>query len=101
LLDDDLASAPVPGIEVADAASAPEALPPLMRRITLPVRYTQSEFDTSLSDPETLAFARDCLSASRGAQVRFEPDCGHNISLHQVAGAFHAGMLDFFEPLAR
>jgi pimeloyl-ACP methyl ester carboxylesterase len=88
-------AAPPPTVEITDATATPDFLPPAMRKITLPVRFTFSELEAcSLVVP---ARARELLAASRGAEVRIEPGVGHNISLHKRAATFHAEMLDFFE----
>ena len=91
-------SAPVPVAEFPDAATAPRTLPQIMPRITLPVRYSMSEFEASSRvDEEVAALAREGLRGSRRAEVRIQPATGHNISLHRVGGDFHRQMLDSFE----
>jgi len=89
---------PVPGAELPDAAHAPRDLPAVMRRIALPVRLTFAGNEAnSIVTPDVAAAARADLAGSPRAEVRFEPDTGHNISLHHAASSFHRGMLDWFD----
>lgn len=89
-------SAPVPGAEMPDAANAPQVLPALMRKITVPVRLTFAGKErSSIADATIAAAARADLSTSARADVRFEPGTGHNISLHHAASAFHHGIVDW------
>lgn len=95
---DEAISAPVPGAEFIDAVHAPERLPAVMRAITLPLRMTFAEEEgSSIADAQVAAGAEANLAGSPKSQVRFEPACGHNISLHHVGTVFHEGMIDWLE----
>lgn len=96
-----LLSRPVPGAEIPGAANAPEELPAIMRQIRIPVRLTFAAHEaSSVVDETVLAAARADLSGTGpGTVVRTEPGCGHNISLHHGASAFHEGMLVWFAEL--
>ena len=89
---------PVPGAELPDAANAPRDLPARMRAIALPVRLTFAAAEaSSIASAEVAATARGQWIASPRSVVRFEPDTGHNISLHHVGRAFHHAMIDWLE----
>lgn len=91
-------AAPIPVAEFRDAALAPETLPAAMQRITIPVRLTFAEAESSsIVTDEVAAGARSDLSASARAEVRYEPGSGHNISLHHAATQFHNGIIDWLD----
>ena len=95
---DETISAPVPCSEFIDATHAPMRLPSVMRAITLPVRMTFAEVEgSSIADAKVAAAAKANLAGSRKARVRFEPACGHNISLSHAGTAFHEAMIDWLE----
>ena len=80
------------------AGDAPRDLPARMRAITLPVRLTFAAAEaSSIASAEVAATARGQWIASPRSVVRFEPDTGHNISLHHVGRAFHHAMIDWLE----
>ncbi|MBW8814204.1 MAG: alpha/beta hydrolase [Caulobacterales bacterium] len=97
---DDTIAAPVPVAELPDGAAAPDTMPAVMAAITLPVRLSFAAFEgASVVDDAMVARARGWLAGSARAEVRIQPDAGHNISLHRVGADFHRGVLNAFEAL--
>lgn len=88
----------VPSPEMLDAAACPDELPPLMRKVAVPVQLTIPSLEkSSMGGQESLDYARQFLTASRRVVTQLQEGSGHNISLHKVARAYHLRAIAFFE----
>lgn len=89
---------PVPPREMAKTIANPELLPPLMARVTLPVRWVCAEYEaSSIMGEAMLGDIRAMMPRCRRLVAEMQVGSGHNISLHHVARAYHLKALAFFE----
>ena len=87
-----------PAAEIIDATSCPEDIPSLAPHVTVPVQYTLAEFENSSNGgPTVLARGASFFTNSPRVVTHMQAMSGHNISLHNVARAYHLRAFAFFD----
>ncbi|MEY6566229.1 alpha/beta hydrolase [Streptomyces sp. PGLac3x] len=94
--------APVPSLELADAARWPGDFAGFAGRVRVPVRFTFAEHEFWWQhDARAVARLRSRLSGAPRVVTDHQPDAGHNISLGWSARAYHLRVLGFVEECLR
>jgi hypothetical protein len=85
-------------IEMVEAFRTPEDLPPLLKPISVPVQWTIADQErSSVGAIAMLDQIRAALPACRRLVTNLQIDSGLNISVHQMARAYHLRAIAFFE----
>jgi pimeloyl-ACP methyl ester carboxylesterase len=88
----------VPRLETTESLASAELLAGLAPRVRVPVQCTVAEFDQVLvAEPTTADQNAALFSSSPRAVGRWQPDSGHNVSLHRVGRAYHLRAFAFFD----
>jgi pimeloyl-ACP methyl ester carboxylesterase len=89
---------PIPAAEIIDAVECPVSTTVLAPKITVSVRITRAEFDVSSGGGrEGLESCGALFTSAPRVELAWQRACGHNISLHHVARAYHLRALAFFD----
>jgi pimeloyl-ACP methyl ester carboxylesterase len=90
----------IPRIEMRDSLASPQILRALAPKVRVPVQSTVAEHEKVIvGGRQSVTVNRALFSSSPRSVARWQPRAGHNVSLHHVAGEYHARALAFFEEI--
>jgi pimeloyl-ACP methyl ester carboxylesterase len=90
----------IPRIEMRDSLASPQILRALAPKVRVPVQSTVAEHEKVIVGGRQSVAANGALfSSSPRSVARWQPGAGHNVSLHHVAGEYHARALAFFDEI--
>ena len=88
----------IPPIEMRDSLGSPQILRALAPKVRVPVQSTVAEHENVIvGGRQSVTVNRALFSSSSRSVARWQPRAGHNVSLHHVAGEYHARALAFFD----
>jgi len=90
----------IPRIEMQDSLASPQILRALAPQVRVPVQSTVAEHEkVIIGGQQSVTANRALFSSSPRSVARWQPRAGHNVSLHHVAGEYHARALAFFDEI--
>jgi pimeloyl-ACP methyl ester carboxylesterase len=90
----------IPRIEMRDSLASPQILRALAPKVRVPVQSTVAEHEKVIvGGRQSVTANRALFSSSPRSVARWQPRAGHNVSLHHVAGEYHARALAFFDEI--
>lgn len=90
----------IPRIEMRDSLASPQILRALAPQVRVPVQSTVAEHEkVIIGGQQSVTANRALFSSSPRSVARWQPRAGHNVSLHHVAGEYHARALAFFDEI--